>query len=161
MTDDEAAIRQVVETWMAASRKGDLETVLGLMTDDVVFMVPGKAPFGKETFAAASKGMGETRIDGDSDIVERLGLYPQPHRHDGDAAGWRAGAALRLYADAAAQGRRRALAAGEGCEFAGGVGTCREFAAVLIAATAARVKIAYRSSRRRHGSWRLGLWPRA
>ncbi|MDX8520746.1 SgcJ/EcaC family oxidoreductase [Mesorhizobium dulcispinae] len=70
MTDDEAAIRRVVETWMAASRKGDLETVLGLMTDDVVFMVPGKAPFGKEAFAAASKGMGETRIDGDSDIVE-------------------------------------------------------------------------------------------
>ncbi|MBZ9736532.1 SgcJ/EcaC family oxidoreductase [Mesorhizobium sp. CA18] len=51
MTDDATAIRQVVETWMAASRKGDLETVLGLMTDDVVFMVPGKEPFGKEAFA--------------------------------------------------------------------------------------------------------------
>ncbi|MDX8494848.1 SgcJ/EcaC family oxidoreductase [Mesorhizobium sp. VK22B] len=70
MTDDESAIRQVVETWMAASRKGDLETVLGLMTDDVVFMVPGKEPFGKEAFAAASKGMGETKIDGTSEIVE-------------------------------------------------------------------------------------------
>ncbi|MBZ9662195.1 SgcJ/EcaC family oxidoreductase [Mesorhizobium sp. ESP-6-4] len=70
MTDDATAIRQVVETWMAASRKGDLETVLGLMTDDVVFMVPGKEPFGKEAFAAASRNMGETRIDGDSEIVE-------------------------------------------------------------------------------------------
>ncbi|MDX8448075.1 SgcJ/EcaC family oxidoreductase [Mesorhizobium captivum] len=70
MTDDESAIRQVVETWMAASRKGDLETVLGLMTDDVVFMVPGKEPFGKEAFAAASKVMGETKIDGTSEIVE-------------------------------------------------------------------------------------------
>ncbi|MBZ9863209.1 SgcJ/EcaC family oxidoreductase [Mesorhizobium sp. CA12] len=70
MTDDATAIRQVVETWMAASRKGDLETVLGLMTDDVVFMVPGKEPFGKEAFAAASRGMGETKIDGDSEIVE-------------------------------------------------------------------------------------------
>ncbi|MET3590629.1 MULTISPECIES: SgcJ/EcaC family oxidoreductase [Mesorhizobium] len=70
MTDDEAAIRQVVETWMTASRKGDLETVLGLMTDDVVFMVPGKEPFGKEAFAAASRGMGETKIDGTSEIVE-------------------------------------------------------------------------------------------
>ena len=56
MTEDEAAIRQVVETWMTASRKGDLETVLGLMTEDVVFMVPGKEPFGKEAFAAASRG---------------------------------------------------------------------------------------------------------
>ncbi|MDX8460457.1 SgcJ/EcaC family oxidoreductase [Mesorhizobium humile] len=70
MTEDEAAIRQVVETWMTASRKGDLETVLGLMTEDVVFMVPGKEPFGKEAFAAASRGMGETKIDGVSDIVE-------------------------------------------------------------------------------------------
>jgi len=70
MTDDATAIRQVVETWMAASRKGDLETVLGLMTEDVVFMVPGKEPFGKEAFAAASRGMGETKIDGDSEIVE-------------------------------------------------------------------------------------------
>ncbi|MGX5800679.1 YybH family protein [Bradyrhizobium sp. Arg314] len=70
MTEDEIAIRQVVETWMAASRKGDLETVLGLMTDDVVFMVPGKEPFGKEAFAAASRGMGETKIDGVSEIVE-------------------------------------------------------------------------------------------
>jgi len=70
MTDDATAIRQVVETWMAASRRGDLETVLGLMTEDVVFMVPGKEPFGKEAFAAASRGMGETKIDGDSEIVE-------------------------------------------------------------------------------------------
>ncbi|TIS44258.1 SgcJ/EcaC family oxidoreductase [Mesorhizobium sp.] len=70
MTGDEASIRQVVETWMTASRKGDLETVLGLMADDVVFMVPGKEPFGKEAFAAASKGMGETKIDGVSEIVE-------------------------------------------------------------------------------------------
>ncbi|PBC19686.1 MULTISPECIES: SgcJ/EcaC family oxidoreductase [unclassified Mesorhizobium] len=70
MTDDATAIRHVVETWMAASRNGDLETVLGLMTDDVVFMVPGKEPFGKEAFAATSRSMGETKIDGDSEIVE-------------------------------------------------------------------------------------------
>ncbi|WP_192257383.1 YybH family protein [Mesorhizobium silamurunense] len=70
MTEDEAAIRQVVDTWMAASRKGDLDTVLGLMTDDVVFMVPGKEPFGKEEFAAASRGMGETKMDGVSEIIE-------------------------------------------------------------------------------------------
>jgi uncharacterized protein (TIGR02246 family) len=70
MTDDEAAIRQVVETWMVASRKGDLETVLALMTDDAVFMVPGKEPFGKQAFAAAFKGMGKTKVDGVSEIVE-------------------------------------------------------------------------------------------
>ena len=70
MTDDATAIRQVVETWMAASRKGDLETVLGLMTDDVVFMVPGKEPFGKEAFAKTSDAQRNVRMDGRSDIRE-------------------------------------------------------------------------------------------
>ncbi|NUS22498.1 MAG: SgcJ/EcaC family oxidoreductase [Mesorhizobium sp.] len=70
MGDDEAAIRQVVETWMEASRRGDLEAVLGLMTDDVVFMVPGKEPFGKAAFAATSKGMAGMKVDGVSEIVE-------------------------------------------------------------------------------------------
>ncbi|TRC93644.1 SgcJ/EcaC family oxidoreductase [Mesorhizobium sp. WSM4303] len=70
MTDDETAIRRVVDSWMAASRKGDLATVLTLMTDDVIFMVPGKEPFGKEAFAAASREMDDTGIDGTSEIVE-------------------------------------------------------------------------------------------
>jgi hypothetical protein len=42
MADDEGAIGQVVETWMSASKSGDLSTVLALMTDDVIFMVPGQ-----------------------------------------------------------------------------------------------------------------------
>lgn len=70
MTDDERAIRQVVETWMAASRSGDLATVLGLMAEDVVFMVPGREPFGKEVFAVLSTGAGDSRIDGSNEIVE-------------------------------------------------------------------------------------------
>ena len=70
MTEDERAIRQVVDTWMTASKRGDLATVLSLMTDDVIFMVPGQEPFGKEAFAAASKGMGSMQIDGSSEIVE-------------------------------------------------------------------------------------------
>ena len=53
MTDDERTIRDVVETWMAATKRGDLATVLSLMTDDVVFMVPGQEPFGKEAFFGA------------------------------------------------------------------------------------------------------------
>ncbi|MFX1677010.1 SgcJ/EcaC family oxidoreductase [Paraburkholderia sp. A2WS-5] len=70
MNDDERAIRQVVETWMAASKRGDTATVLSLMTDDVIFMVPGQEPFGKEAFAAASKGMEGMKFDGTSEIVE-------------------------------------------------------------------------------------------
>jgi uncharacterized protein (TIGR02246 family) len=70
MTDDERAIRQVVDTWMAASQSGDLATILSLMTDDVIFMVPGEEPFGKEAFAAASKGMRNIQIEGSSEILE-------------------------------------------------------------------------------------------
>jgi uncharacterized protein (TIGR02246 family) len=70
MSDDERAIRDVVATWMAATKTGDLQTVLGLMTDDVVFMVPGSEPFGKQEFAAAASGTQGARVEGTSDIRE-------------------------------------------------------------------------------------------
>ena len=70
MSDDERAIRELVDTWMAASRAGDTQTVLTLMTDDVVFMVPGREPFGKQEFAAMSQGMKDVRVEGSSEIRE-------------------------------------------------------------------------------------------
>ena len=70
MTDDERAIRELVDTWMAASKAGDLDTVLSLMADDVIFMVTGREPFGKEEFAAASRSMTDLRIEGASEIKE-------------------------------------------------------------------------------------------
>jgi uncharacterized protein (TIGR02246 family) len=70
MSDDEQAIRGLVETWMEASRTGDLETVLGLVTDDVLFMTPGREPFGKDEFAANSRGMSDVTIDGKATIQE-------------------------------------------------------------------------------------------
>ena len=68
--DDGTAIRNLVDTWMAASKAGDTATVLSLMTDDVVFMVPGREPFGREAFAAASDAMKNVRIEGNADIRE-------------------------------------------------------------------------------------------
>jgi len=70
MSDDERAIRDLIAKWMAASQAGDTATVLSLMTADVVFMVPGREPFGKEAFAAASEAMRGVRIEGSSDIRE-------------------------------------------------------------------------------------------
>ena len=70
MQDDEKAIRSLVDTWLAATRSGDLATVLSLMSDDVIFMVPGQQPFGKEVFAANSKSMKGVRIEATSDIKE-------------------------------------------------------------------------------------------
>jgi uncharacterized protein (TIGR02246 family) len=70
MTDDERAIRGLIDTWLAASKAGDIQAVLSLMADDVIFMVPGATPFGKREFAAASASMKNVRIAGTSEIQE-------------------------------------------------------------------------------------------
>lgn len=70
MSEDERAIRDLVESWMAATKAGDAATVLGLMSDDVVFMVPGAEPFGKAVFAAAVEGLKAATIEGRSEIRE-------------------------------------------------------------------------------------------
>jgi uncharacterized protein (TIGR02246 family) len=67
---DERAIRQLVDKWLAASERGDLSTMLGLMADDVIFMVPGKQPFGKEVFAENYSEMKDTNLKTQSDIQE-------------------------------------------------------------------------------------------
>jgi uncharacterized protein (TIGR02246 family) len=70
MSPDERAIRELVDTWMKASRVGDTEAVLSLMSDDVIFMVPGREPFGKQTFAANSRSMDGVELEGSADIRE-------------------------------------------------------------------------------------------
>jgi uncharacterized protein (TIGR02246 family) len=74
MPSDEQEIRQLVATWMSATKAGDIATVLSLMTDDVVFLVVGQQPFGKQQFAAAMKpsatGAAMPLIDGRSEIQE-------------------------------------------------------------------------------------------
>jgi len=70
MSPDERAIRELVDIWMKASRAGDTETVLGLMSDDVIFMVPGREPFGKQTFAANSRSVDGVKLEGSADIRE-------------------------------------------------------------------------------------------
>jgi uncharacterized protein (TIGR02246 family) len=70
MTDDERQIRELVDRWMAATKAGDTQAVLDLMTDDVIFMVPGREPFGKEEFRTASEAMHEMEIDGRAEVLE-------------------------------------------------------------------------------------------
>lgn len=69
MSDDEA-IRTVVRTWNDATKAGDLNVILGLMTDDAVFMVPGREPFGREAFAEAFRAMEGVAIEVACEIVE-------------------------------------------------------------------------------------------
>jgi uncharacterized protein (TIGR02246 family) len=70
MSSDEQAIRELIAKWMVASEAGDVDTVLGLMTDDVVFLVPGHPPFGKDVFADAARKMKDARMEGRNDIKE-------------------------------------------------------------------------------------------
>jgi uncharacterized protein (TIGR02246 family) len=70
MDADERAIRDLVETWLDASRRADVATLVSLMTDDVVFMTPGREPFGKAEFAAAAEALKDLRVEGASDIRE-------------------------------------------------------------------------------------------
>ena len=52
MGPDERAVREVHTTWIDAVNAGDLVRLLTLMADDVVFLNPGKAPFGRDGFSA-------------------------------------------------------------------------------------------------------------
>jgi uncharacterized protein (TIGR02246 family) len=73
MQSDEEQIRQLVATWMAATKAGDVDTVLDLMAEDVVFLVPGRPPMRKDEFAAAARaqsGQGAPKVDGTSEIQE-------------------------------------------------------------------------------------------
>jgi uncharacterized protein (TIGR02246 family) len=73
MQDDEEQIRKLVSTWMAATKAGDADTILSLMTDDVVFLVPGRPPMRKDEFAAAARAQASyaaPTFDGSSEIQE-------------------------------------------------------------------------------------------
>ena len=73
MQNDEQEIRELVPRWMAASKAGDVDTVLSLMADDVVFLVPGQPVMRRADFASkarAQSGRDAPQIDGSSEIQE-------------------------------------------------------------------------------------------
>jgi uncharacterized protein (TIGR02246 family) len=71
MDNDEQAIRQLVTTWLAASKAGETQKVLSLMSDDVVFLVAGQPPMrGKAAFAASQAALKGATIDATSEIQE-------------------------------------------------------------------------------------------
>ena len=83
MTEDERAIRELVDSWFRASMAGDIETVLSYMSDDVIFMTPGQEPFGKDAFAASSANMRNVKLDGRFEIqeVQVLGEWAYLRNH--------------------------------------------------------------------------------
>jgi uncharacterized protein (TIGR02246 family) len=70
--EEKQKIREVIAAWMRAMAEGDLESVLSLMAEDVVFLLPGQPPMrGRDAFAAFSRpAFGHVRIEGKPDIQE-------------------------------------------------------------------------------------------
>jgi uncharacterized protein (TIGR02246 family) len=56
---DEQQIRALIDAWCEASAAGDLTTQFNLMTHDVVFLTPGRAPMRRDEFAAGFRAMME------------------------------------------------------------------------------------------------------
>jgi uncharacterized protein (TIGR02246 family) len=67
---DERQIRKLVDSWIAASNARNLPALMDMMTDDVVFMTPGRGPFGKAEFAADSQRMKTVTIDARAQVQE-------------------------------------------------------------------------------------------
>jgi uncharacterized protein (TIGR02246 family) len=65
-------IRDVISTWLRATTAGDIDTILTLMAEDVIFLTPGQPPMrGRDVFAAGLRAtVDRFRIDGQPDIQE-------------------------------------------------------------------------------------------
>src|SRR5262245_28244739 len=72
MQQDEKEIRQLFDKWMTATKAGDIETLLTLMSDDVVFLIPGGVMRKAEIAAAARGQIGPNAptFEGTSEIQE-------------------------------------------------------------------------------------------
>lgn len=55
MESDESQIRQLVEDWREYTKRGDVDRVLSLMTDDALFLVAGREPMSKGEFETTSR----------------------------------------------------------------------------------------------------------
>ncbi len=72
MQSDEQQIRELIAGWMAATQAKDIPRVLALMSEDVVFLTPGRPPMrGRQEFEAELKAMpAGLRFEGQSTVEE-------------------------------------------------------------------------------------------
>ena len=108
MGTDERAIREVHSSWIEAVNAGDLDRLLSLMADDVVFLNPGQAPVGREGFAAGlSAAHRQARVRCLSELEEVVVAGDIAHTrsrdslsvvpHDGGEATQLAGYRITIY----------------------------------------------------------------
>jgi uncharacterized protein (TIGR02246 family) len=74
MNNDERLIRDLVAKWHDATAAGDVDSVLALMSEDVVFLVAGQPPLhGRQAFAESLHGLLRThRIESTSNVKDIL-----------------------------------------------------------------------------------------
>ncbi|MGA7616517.1 MAG: SgcJ/EcaC family oxidoreductase [Thermoanaerobaculia bacterium] len=73
MNTDEREIRELISSWMEATKAGDVDTVLSLIAEDAVFLLPGQPVMRKVDFEVAARAQSATDpplIDGRSEIQE-------------------------------------------------------------------------------------------
>jgi len=72
MSDDEQAIRELVARWRSATAAGDVEVVLGLMTEDAVFLTAGRPPMrGRQAFEPGLRALLRShRIESHGEVQE-------------------------------------------------------------------------------------------
>ena len=70
--NDEQQIRDLITTWLRLSAEGDIDQILPLMTEDVVFLTPGQPPMRRRDAFAASfaSWQGKFRLETDCEIQE-------------------------------------------------------------------------------------------
>lgn len=71
METDEEQIRQLMNDWRRSTLEGNLDAVLALMTDDVVFLTCGNFPMTKKDFAEGfNRFAGKIRIESTQEIKD-------------------------------------------------------------------------------------------
>ena len=69
--NEEDEIRRLIDGWLRATSAGELERVLGMMTEDAVFLAPSRPPIrGRQEFAAKQIGMQGSQVEATSEIEE-------------------------------------------------------------------------------------------
>jgi uncharacterized protein (TIGR02246 family) len=71
MQNDEQAIRDLIAQWNAATAVDDVETVLGFIAEDAIFLVAGRPPFKKQAFADGFRAaLEQVRIEAHAEIED-------------------------------------------------------------------------------------------
>ena len=73
MTEDEKQIRSAIAQWHDATAEGDVDAILELMSEDVVFLVAGHEPMrGRKAFADGLRSLLKTHRIQSSGIVQEV-----------------------------------------------------------------------------------------